>query len=597
MSTDEQRANDPNTPPAQLDALARRAPSLALRVAQNTAAPAALLVWLMNHQEENIRRAVAQNPNAPRKALLHLALQFPAEVLDNPGFLLLTLEDPSFFSSLSPQLLVRLLSQPAPPPALLALAIRSPHELARTTAAQHPALQAAQRFALCGDASASVRRAIAQNPVARAEVELFQRAGAAPSLAELSATTPHNTTMDELSALATGGLFAQLLVASHPNATPELLRQVEVSSRQSAPSSHHYHVAPFAVHQALLKHPRTPPDVVERFCLEPYPALRAGAAAHPNTPRAFLALLVRAGSTPNLEALQAPDETIPAAALDALAERGPWGKKLAAAHPNTPRARLAVFLQQPSEFRDSLARNPTLSGPELQSLYYAASTPTKLSLALNPSAPPKLLASLLEEPDPALRRAAAVHPSTPAQALAARALHLKEEAAIRTLLSQHPQFPRQLAEVLSALAPENAAQQTPAQLSRALAYALQQPGTYLHLLAARHPALPVAEQEQLSRSSQYKVRAALAGSAALLPEVAARLVKDSDLWVREALAENPKAPPSCVLALSSDAEEVVRWAAARNPSTPAEALRRLAQSNTLRIREAALRSLRAQGAL
>ena len=62
--------------------------------AQDPATPTEELERLAGHADKKVRTAVAANPNAPPDVLWALAVASPKVVLSNPGFALLSLEDP-----------------------------------------------------------------------------------------------------------------------------------------------------------------------------------------------------------------------------------------------------------------------------------------------------------------------------------------------------------------------------------------------------------------------------------------------------------------------------------------------------------------------
>ena len=65
-------------------------------VAQNVVAPPELLADLASHKNKAVRKAVTSNPNTPTKTLLDLGTYFPQELLNNPVFDFLALEDLDF---------------------------------------------------------------------------------------------------------------------------------------------------------------------------------------------------------------------------------------------------------------------------------------------------------------------------------------------------------------------------------------------------------------------------------------------------------------------------------------------------------------------
>ena len=63
--------------------------------AQNENADAELLEELASSKDKIVRQGVASNANTPVEILLKLGAEFPQELLDNPVFFLLILENPN----------------------------------------------------------------------------------------------------------------------------------------------------------------------------------------------------------------------------------------------------------------------------------------------------------------------------------------------------------------------------------------------------------------------------------------------------------------------------------------------------------------------
>jgi hypothetical protein len=84
-----QEVMDENTPSERLQELAQL-------VATNPAAPPELLEKLSESQDTIILQSVTANPNTPTEVLWKLGEKFPGELLTNPIFSLLLLENLDF---------------------------------------------------------------------------------------------------------------------------------------------------------------------------------------------------------------------------------------------------------------------------------------------------------------------------------------------------------------------------------------------------------------------------------------------------------------------------------------------------------------------
>ncbi|PSF37859.1 hypothetical protein C7H19_07705 [Aphanothece hegewaldii CCALA 016] len=109
--TPKQEAVSEKTSVTRLKELAQTSSDLAKLVAKNVNADPDLLRELGSHSDTTVRKNVASNPNTPFDVLLKLAGQFPRQLLSNPVFDLLLLENPNFLSELSDSALRSLLKR------------------------------------------------------------------------------------------------------------------------------------------------------------------------------------------------------------------------------------------------------------------------------------------------------------------------------------------------------------------------------------------------------------------------------------------------------------------------------------------------------
>jgi hypothetical protein len=110
--TPEQQARDENTHPKQLKNLAAQSIELARIVAANSGASQKLLKKLAKSADRTTREMVTTNPNTPTKILMQLGIEFPQQLLDNPIFSLLLLENPQFLTRIPLKTLSSLVTLP-----------------------------------------------------------------------------------------------------------------------------------------------------------------------------------------------------------------------------------------------------------------------------------------------------------------------------------------------------------------------------------------------------------------------------------------------------------------------------------------------------
>ncbi len=113
--TPEEEAVSETTSQQRLAELAEESSDLARLVAGNAIAAPELLLRLSTSGDAIVRQNVAANPNTPTQVLLEIADEFPAEVLQNPIFSLLFLENPEFLNKMPGRSVASVLRQDGVP--------------------------------------------------------------------------------------------------------------------------------------------------------------------------------------------------------------------------------------------------------------------------------------------------------------------------------------------------------------------------------------------------------------------------------------------------------------------------------------------------
>jgi hypothetical protein len=122
--TPTQEASDPSTSPERLAELAAQDIKLGRVVAKNSTTPPDILKTLGESDDKATRKSIAGNPNSPTDTLTRLATQFPEEVIQNPVFDLLLLENPNLLSEIPLASLRSLLKRQSIPIAFLSWAAK-----------------------------------------------------------------------------------------------------------------------------------------------------------------------------------------------------------------------------------------------------------------------------------------------------------------------------------------------------------------------------------------------------------------------------------------------------------------------------------------
>ncbi|MGL6344702.1 MAG: hypothetical protein ACRC80_36820 [Waterburya sp.] len=193
----EAEAKSENTSGDRLWELARKDDNLALIVAQNTVAPEKVLKELSKSNNSAIRKAVCANPNTASNTLWQLASEFPQQLLNNPIFELLVLENPNFIENIPINIFRQLLDLSEFPEHFRELASNSHQDNIRVAIAENSRTSADMLNKLADDQSFYVRTAVAGNPNTSVD-DLHKLAGDQDEDVLDAVTSNPNTSADDL---------------------------------------------------------------------------------------------------------------------------------------------------------------------------------------------------------------------------------------------------------------------------------------------------------------------------------------------------------------------------------------------------------------
>jgi ABC-type xylose transport system substrate-binding protein len=162
--TPEQEAIAENTGFARLEELAKTSTALARSVATNPNASPELLEELAKNRDKKIRQNLAANPNTPTQVLIKLGATFPFELLENPVFSLLLLENPNFLEEMPQETLLELLRCPSVPESFLEWAISQKNSQIEQAVAENPGTPSTILELMADKASSGILRNIGANP-------------------------------------------------------------------------------------------------------------------------------------------------------------------------------------------------------------------------------------------------------------------------------------------------------------------------------------------------------------------------------------------------------------------------------------------------
>jgi len=438
--------------------------------------------------------------------------------------------------------------------------------------------------ALASDESYFVRRQVVRNPNTPAWIlELLVRAGATPDLRGKGDRDP-DLDPDSLRHLVETGPWARQLVAEHPNTSAEVLA---VLAKQSS----------VPLRKAVTVHTNADAAILASLCCDIEDGIRTAAAMHPNCSADLFRLMIAAGATGDLQQVTRHFQHLSVAQITLLAGLGPWGRFLAARHPDCPADVLTTISVDPDwRVRSGLLDNPHCPDTIIKILVDTPDSNEMESIRTlgRVQIPVEIGNELAMHPSPEVRLALARHLTTAADILAILATDGVKE--IRRLAASHPNTDAADLQrlVLAGSTPdlmglsEPDSVMPPDEIQDLLAG-----GVWARQLAVRHPNTDAETLAHLLCDREPKIREWAAVHPGLSPETKQNLIRagsgtdfqgimppDPKLsadelrrisqlgsWGEWVVANNPYAPEDLLDSLSHSDDWQVRMFIARNPST------------------------------
>lgn len=381
----EREAGSESTAAERLMELARRSKELARIVAQNSRATADILKELGYSQDALTRQAVVANPNAPTDILLNVGGEFPQQLLDNPVFGLLWLENPDLVAAMPQHTLSRLLECPRGQQELLETVANHSSRSIRYHAyrvLRNPNCAIACLERLAGSEDREVRSAIADNP--QTPLPILERL----------ANDPHDDVRRSISR----------------NTNTPVSWLIKFANDRSDD-----------VRANTARNPRTPASVLEQLSRDRVQSVRYVVARHPQTPIPVLETLA-AEPDVNMRCAVTQNPNLPIGVLEKLAQCSETSiKRAVASHPKAPTALVRELLYEGAKwFRGDVAR-ATQSVEILDRLARDWEPWVRQCVTENRYTPAILLEKLAKDEKMEIRINVAKHPNTPTAVLASLA--------------------------------------------------------------------------------------------------------------------------------------------------------------------------------
>jgi hypothetical protein len=352
-----------------------------------------------------LRQAIARHPNAAPHRLQTLAANYPHEVAQNPALPLILLEQPDFFGAVSQDTLKRLLLSTTTPLILLQGICTHPNPALSEAAQRHVAIAGeanpdwfseAKVFfrgmpqkdpwgllelvelgkaplwlavQLAGSRNGKLRTAVLALPRLRSLRGLLVRASGLTDVSRLGHAPCGKVSRAELTWLAQGPYWFQVLAARHPKTSPGDLAALAQSSDGF-------------LRVRVARNPSTPPVVLRQFATSSIEAERIAVARNPACPHSVLTVL-QADTSTRVQTVLAHR----AAALRPGAAR------------KQRRERRLSYVQ-------SLSRRPVPTREQQEAWVRSAKVFDRIRAARAPFAPQELLDQLASDAHARVRRAA-----------------------------------------------------------------------------------------------------------------------------------------------------------------------------------------------
>ena len=523
----EAEARSKTTSQERLKVLASINDNLAKIVAQNVAAPSELLRYLASHQSKVVRKAVTSNPNTPTETLLKLGKYFPQELLDNPIFDLLFLEDLQFFKNIPKSTLQSLIQQPEIPISLL--------KYAANYRVRVIADVAKMQVAVSGEMTEGWHEAAAkiiQNNLFTYDFAIFRgksffllsinnffdddlaffQSKSSCFLSIISNLSYLVFFQEFIPTILFKNKYFREILGEHPETSPTLLRQLVTDYIRYCTFGNTFerrdHYCRTGILENVAENPNTSLDTL-KLLLAQSDSYKQFVARNPNTPPEILDKL--------------------ACDKDGLVRRA------VASNPNTLPDKLELLANDNSVYllRKSVAENPSTPDKVLESFAKDSNVDIRRCVANNLGAPLKVLELLAKDSNDMIRRCVARNPNTTSDILKLLATDSRTE--IRKIVARNRNTPVTILKLL-----------------------IEDSNDDIRASVALNNNLPVGMLELLAKDSNDNIRTSVARNLNTPPDILEFLANDSSHLVRTGVAINHNTPLSILEFLANDSKDSVR---------------------------------------
>lgn len=564
-----QEASSDTTPQNRLEELAYTSIALGRVVAANIYAPPELLAELSSRADYETCKALASNPNTPTNILFELGAEFPEELLENPVFSLLLLENPNLLQDLPEPTLASLLKLEVVPDSFLKWAITSRCPGIMFAVAMNPKVCREDLQKLITTAESAWRTATVPT-VAKMHVnwstEMTSRGDeVAFSIVQkrqfIKDYIEHNEFL-ESKLWQLGVIPDKFLTALHPKALALIARNIDTTPQTLAAILENPKMAVNKVRMGIAGNMNTPVHILEKLAGDKDGWVRRTVFQNPNTPTWVFRLFHQYEA-----AIKNPLTS--AATLQEIVKREWEHTRLGVArHRHTPADILAELASDKSwETRAAVAQNPSVPVEVLEQLAQDKRLGVRIAVARNPITPATLLVRLLQDKKLDLHRDIAKHPNVTSAIL--ELLVRDADYYVRVAVIENP---KTSVELLTHLANDK--------------------DDYVRKHVALNSRTPEAVLRQLAHDLEFRVRYAVAGNI--------NTPNDALMLLQEDIAESVKARAATTLQnknladlsyLQDNSHYQDNSAIAANPDTAIDLLIEFAQGGGYELPKLAIENL------
>jgi hypothetical protein len=490
----------------------------ARQLAQNSSTPAELLRKLSISSDFLTRKHVAENPNTPTEVLLKLGAEFPEQLLDNPVFSLLLLENPNLVDTMPATTLASLLKHERVPIFFLEKAANSRDREVLLALAMNP------------QTSKTVLEKLIQSPYNKvkeaAQLHVNWAGEITEGWDEAARQAIWNTTLVEGNNSHVQKKYgAYLEELAKIGAIPDFILK-------SLPQNDSFF-------QELATNPNTPEKSLEFLARSDNWEIRLGVASNSSTSEKILEELARDSNLWIREEVARHSNT-PKSVLKQLAER---------AKENYEDSEVLAELAEFSLVRDREVV-PTSSTTEgnLEALVRDSNWDQRLEVAQNPDTPEIILEQLAKDDELWVRLGVAGNPKTP-------------RGILNNLVEDNYALPNQTLTIDPKICISYLAGNNHALISKKIAV---NPNVNVSLLS-----------EILTPDAEFWIGLEVAGNPNTPAFILEKLAKVGDDMMFRKLASNPNTPTSVLLQLVGNEDFNVRQNLALNPNTPTSVIEQL----------------------